>query len=331
MNTEGTSGHDRPFKDCTTGLTVFGILQVLLGGLWVVLALFMIMGMLASRALEAPGAPMDARMMVLALLLYFLLAAWFITMGVGSIMTRRWARALVLVSSSIWLVCGLIGLVMVVAIIPGMFGQMGEAGQLPPGMVVVMVVVATVFMVFFYVLIPGALVLFYGNRNVKATCEFKDPQVRWTDRCPLPVLALSLILGGWAVSMLMMGSYGWVIPFFGRIVSGLPGAVLCLVAAAAFGFSAWGAYRLNMTAWWGAVILIVAWTASLAVTFTQVSFSDYMQAYYEQMNLPAQQMDMMKQFLTPQMSGMGWVSLIWFVGFLGYLLYIKRYFKTSTT
>jgi apolipoprotein N-acyltransferase len=103
-------------------------------------------------------------------------------------------------------------------------------------------------MTVFYLIIPAAFVFFYGSKNVKATCEFRDSQVRWTDKCPLPVLAVSFIFGLWAVSMLLAGLCGWLIPFFGSILSGMTGALVSLVAALLYLYVVWGTYKLNIRA-----------------------------------------------------------------------------------
>ena len=90
------------FKDRKVGLVVFGILQIILGGLCALLVPLMILGMIASRTFEdVSAAGMSARMMVPGVLFYVIVAVWFIWMGIGSIKARRWARALVLVTS--WL------------------------------------------------------------------------------------------------------------------------------------------------------------------------------------------------------------------------------------
>jgi len=309
------------FKDSKTGLVVFGILHIIAGGFCALMLPFMIVGMIASAVLDNSSATrMSPTMMIPAALLYILLAAWFICMGIGSIKARRWARALVLVTSWLWLICGIGGLIFVLLFMPYMYDKMGE--QMPPVVAIVMKYALIAFMTVFYVIIPGILVLFYGSKNVKATCEFRDSQIRWTDKCPLPVLALSLMFGFWAVSMLSMGFYGWAIPFFGFILSGMRGAAVGLVAMLLFGYVAWGMYRLSIKAWWCAVLVIIAWAVSAGITFSRVSMQDY----YEKMNFSEQQMDMIKQFGMPQNYAMALFCGLSLFGFLGYLLYTRRYF-----
>ena len=322
MNDYEETAHSSSFKDRKTGLVVFGILQIIFGGFCALMIPFMIFGMIASAFIESStAAPVRPTMMIPAILLYVVVAVWFIWMGIGSIKARRWARALLLVTSWIWLVGGIGGVIFILLVMPDMFDKMGENKQMPAGAALIVKYVAMVFMTVFYVIIPAVLVLFYGSKNVKATCEFRDTKVRWTDKCPLPVLAVSLMFGLWAVSIPSMGFYGWAIPFFGSILRGMRGAAVGVVFMLLSGYIAWGSYRLNIKAWWGAVLLIVGWAISVGITFSRVSMPDY----YEKMNFPEQQLDIMKQSI-PQGYSMALFSGLWLVGFLGYLLYTRRYF-----
>lgn len=315
------------FKDRKTGLVVFGILEIILGWLCALMVPLMLFAMIASSTVnQSTTAPLTVRMMIPGILFYALIAVWFIWMGIGSIKARRWARALLLVFSWIWLIGGISGLIFMLLFMPGIYDQMGKSGQMPPKMAVIMNYVMAGFMTVFYVIIPGGLVLFYGDKNVKATCESRDSQARWTDKCPLPVLAMSLIFGFWAVSMLSMGFYGWVIPFFGVLLSGITGAGVSFVITLLLGYVAWGTYRLNIKAWWCAVFLTIAWVISTIITFSHVSVWDF----YEKMNFPEQQLDIMRQYGMFQDFTMVLFFGLWVVGFLGYLLYTKRYFASPS-
>ncbi|MGA1979905.1 MAG: hypothetical protein ABSG99_04995 [Sedimentisphaerales bacterium] len=315
------------FKDRKTGLVVFGILQIILGGFCALAVLFMIMGMIASAALRNSSAPpINTRMMIPGILFYVLAAVWFIWMGIGSIKARRWARAIILVSSWLWLICGICGLIFVLLLMPRMYDRMGQSGQMPPGVAAVMKYVMMGFMTVFYVIIPAVLVLFYGGKNVKATCEFRDSQVRWTDKCPLPVLAASLLFGVWAVSMLFCGGHGWAVPFFGFIATGIKGAAIALVGMLLYGYVARGLYKLSTKAWWCAFLLTILWGLSTAITFSRVPLLDF----YQKMNFPQQQLDIIKQCGMPNTSITALFFGLWVVGFLVYLLYTKKYFAPSS-
>jgi len=314
------------FKDMKTGLVIFGIIQIIFGAFCVLMIPFLIVGMLASiLSSDSSAAPMSVRMMIPGVLFYIILAAWFIWMGIGSIKARRWARALILVTSWLWLICGAAGFIFVLLFMPNIYDQIGRNEQIPQAVVTIIEFAMIGFMTIFYVIIPLAFILFYGNKNVNATCISRDPQVRWTDKCPLPVLAVSLIFVFWALSMLSMGFYSCTIPFFGFILSGAAGAAVALVAMFLFVYMAWGTYKLKINAWWCSVLLVIAWALSSVITFSRVSMLDFC----EKMDFPEQQLEIMKESCMPRSFTMALFFGLWFFGFLGYLLYTRKYFTPS--
>ena len=304
------------FKDRKIGLVVVGIFQILLGMLCALFLPLMILGALANKqtnlAMMAPG-----------MLVYAFLAAWFITMGVGSILARRWARALSLLFSWLWLACGVSAMIFLLLLMPDMFAQMSQSGQMPPQAVAVAKAVTFGTLGVVYIFLPALFLLFYRSGHVKATCEARDPQVRWTDRIPLPVLALSLMFGFWAITMLFMGFYNWVLPFFGCILNGPAGAAVAAVIMIVTAYISWGAWRLRVAAWWCAVVSSLAWMMSTIITFARVDFVEL----YEKMNFPPEQIALIQQAGMPQSPAMGWFFSAWFAAFLVYLLYTKRFFN----
>lgn len=274
------------FKDKKVGLLVFGIILIIMGGLCGLLVPMMVLGVIASRVSGAEGAGVGVGQMVLAILMYAGLAGWFITMGIGSIKARRWARALILTSSWMWLVMGVSGFIFMMMFMPGMYEKMAENGDIPHNVAMIMKTVMMIFMLFVYVIVPGAFVLFYGGRHIKATCKLHDPTRRWTDGCPLPVLALSILSLVWSASMLMMGCYRWTMPFFGTIISGLPGAMIALSVCSIFAYCAWGTFKLDVKAWWCMLVFIAVWFISAIVTFPRID----MLTLYEKMGMSEQQL-----------------------------------------
>src|SRR5438128_2485210 len=101
------------YKDRQTGLALFGILWILVGLLLGGMSLLMVVGSLAAPA-GGPGAPgaLPMRMMVPLMLIYLAIGACFITLGIGSMMSRRWARPLILVLSWMWLITGVMSVFM---------------------------------------------------------------------------------------------------------------------------------------------------------------------------------------------------------------------------
>jgi hypothetical protein len=317
------------FQDRKTRLLVFGILQVIFGGFCALMVPFMILGIVMSAvtkkdaAAEGPG----LQMIIPGILFYVLLAVWFIWMGIGSIKTKRWARALILVSSWLWLITGTLGFVFMLLFLPAMFDKMGETGQMPKNMAVIMKCVMMASMAVIYVIIPGLLVLFYSGKDVKATCEHRDPHIRWTDRCPLPVLAVTVVCAFWTASLPFTAAYGWVIPFFGVILSGVQGAIAVCVLFLLLIYIARGLYKLDIKAWWCAILVTVGWALSTMITFSLVS----MQAFYEKMNFPEQQLEQMNQLGTQWEYFIKYSSVFWMIAVLAYLLYIRRYFTNTSS
>jgi hypothetical protein len=325
MTNEVSTGGSVVFKDRNAGLIAFGVLEILAGAFCALMAPLMLVGMLLPAALleEGSAPPVDIGMMLPGLLFYVLLAVWFIWMGIGSLKARRWARALLLVSSWFWLISGSVGMIFMLFLLPDMFGQMSKTPQMPPEMVIIIMKYVMIgFMGIFYILVPGALVLFYGSKHVKATCERRDPCIRWTDKCPLPVLAVSLMFALWTPCMLFTAISGWVVPFFGVILDGAAGAVVVFLVMILYGYLSWGIYRLMIKAWWCAASLVVLWGVSTGITFSRVTLMEL----YEKMNYSAEQLELMKQYAVTLEPRTVLFSALWVGISLGYLLYIKKHF-----
>jgi hypothetical protein len=313
------------FRDLKAGLVGFGILQIIFGAFCALMAPFMALTMAASSVMgEAAAASGNPRMMIPAALMYVGFAVWFITMGVGSVKARRWARALILVSSWIWLISGLMAIVYMVVLMPGLFTGMAQDEQIPSGVATMVTILMSSIMALLYVVVPTAHVVFYGLKDTKATCEARDPQPRWTDRCPLPVLALSLMFAVGGFFMLWMPLYGSMFPLFGRLVTGIPAAATTLGIAILLLVLAWGTYRLHAAAWWASLALMVVGGTSGVMTFWRVSLLEI----YEQMDFPADQIQRMQQIGLPEPSQMALWTGVWVVVFVAYVLFVRKYFAT---
>lgn len=314
------------FKDRKTGLVIFGIFHIIIGFFCALGIPLMIFGMMAASTLDkSTSPPVSGGQMILVVSLYLLLAVWFVWMGIGSILARKWARALILITSWLWLICGVIGFICILLFMPAIFSTLAAGEEIPRQAAVVVQAVVTVFSVFVFIVIPGAFVLFYNSRHVKATCEQRDRQKRWTDKAPLPVIALSSIWGCIAISMPLMGFYRWATPFFGFVLSGIPGATAVLIYVVLFAYAAWGAYRLQIKAWWCGLLLTIVSGISMGMTFSRVGLLEL----YETMHVPTETIAMMKGLSVFQGSR---YLLLWgaaIIGFLVFIIYTKRYFKAS--
>lgn len=86
---------------------------------------------------------------------------------------------------------------------------------------------------------PLAILLFYGSANVRETCLFRDPQPRWTDRCPLPVLTVSAALAFQAYLLVGAAIPNAVTAFFGRILFGTPATIALVAGSVLTGYLSW--------------------------------------------------------------------------------------------
>jgi len=307
-----------------TGLVIFGILQIILGAISVLVVPLMILGAIVGKSHGGSGMEqISIGQMIPGAAMYLIMGVWLVWMGIGSIMARRWARALILVSSWVWLIGGLNGIIFMLLLMPGVFNQIGNSENMTPEMIAIGKIAIFAFASFVFLVIPGVLLLFYSRKKVRLACENLDLLVRWTDKRPLPVLGLTIIFAVAAFSMLSTSFYGWVMPFFGVILSGVEGAVVALVGLAVLAYLAWGSYKLKIKAWWLALIVFIASALSLAITFSRVGLMDF----YEKMNFPAQQLEMARQVFAQRETTFFIYSALWFIAILGYLLYTKRYFS----
>jgi hypothetical protein len=316
------------YKDRSTGLMIFGILTLLLGGLC---GLFILL-MLAGQASLARMNPAQANVAAIlpAVAIYGVLAVALIWLGIGSIQARRWARALLLIFSWSWLGLGIIMLIAMGFIMPKVFANMPASGAahqpaMPPGAMTLMMVFMFVFFGVFFVLAPAVWVFFYNSRHVKATCEARDKVTRWTDACPLPVLGLCLWLLFSVPMMLMMPLAGHgVMPFFGIFLTGVPGTLACLVIAALWSYAAWLIYHLKPQGWWLILVALIVFMVSSLLTFARHDVLEM----YQLMGYPQAQIDQIQKTGLLTANRMSWLMSLSVLPFLGYLIFVKKYFQS---
>jgi hypothetical protein len=227
---------------------------------------------------------------------------------------------------------GILVLIVMAFVMPKMLanvagGGISDANQnhaLPPAAIgIVMDVMLLIFGVFFVVL-PAVWTFFYNSRHVKATCETRDPVTRWTDACPLPVLALCLWLMFSVPMLLLMPLAGHgVVPFFGMFLTGVPGTLFCLAIAALWTYCAWLLYQLKPPGWWLILTALIVFMASSLVTFAR---HDVLEMYYL-MGYPQAQIDQIQKTGLLVGNRMTWLMSFFILPFLGYLLFVKKYFR----
>jgi hypothetical protein len=319
------------YKNRSTGLTVFGIFTLLLGGLCGLFVPLMLVGQMAAARANPPQA--NFAMMLPGIILYGGLAVALVWLGIGSILARRWARALLLIFSWSWLITGFIVLISMAFMMPQVMAQQSAVGgtpgnpatpAVPMGMIMAFMFL---FLGVFFILLPAVWIYFYKSPHVKATCEARDPVTRWTDACPLPVLALGLWLLFAVPMLLLMPIVGHgVMPFFGMFLTGLPGSLLCLVMTVLWAYAAWLLYKLDVRGWWLILIVFLVFMVSTMLTYAR---HDIIEVYHL-MGYPEAQIEQIQK--TGLLTGhrMNWLMLFFMVPFLVYIFFIKKYFRPKT-
>jgi hypothetical protein len=254
--------------------------------------------------------------------MYVLMAAVFICLGIGSILARRWARALVLCLSAVALCGGVVGCAVLAFVLPRMMETIALNSPQPiqPAALVIMKVVAMGTIFVMYVVIPGVLFLFYRSPNVRRTCEVRDPVERWTDRCPLPVLAMSVVLGlGTVVILGLVGGS----PVFGTVVTGGSKFVVLILVAALLLYIARGLYLLRSSAWWIALGVLGVSVVSNAMTFWGPNVGEL----YQKMGFDNRTAAIAGQFSA--IPALRWMVLLSVLPYLVWLLLVRRYFRSG--
>jgi hypothetical protein len=316
-----------PFKDRKTGLVVFGILTALIGA---VCALFVALIFLAQAvaARTTVAGPPGANILP-GIIFFGFMAVILVWLGIGSIKARRWARALLLVFAWSWLLMGTFSLTLLLIMLPRMIANIRAASpagrtEMPPGAKIIVIVVAAVMVFTMYIVLPGVWALFYGRKDVKRTCELRDPKPRWTDRCPLPVLGVSLWLLLGALMMLAMPfAFHGIFPLFGTFLFGWPGIIVYMVLTVLWMYTAWALYRLDRRGWWVLFVVMTTLSVSAFITYSRHDLIEiYRIAGYSEA-----QLTQLQRVNVLNGAYISWISLICTVPFLLYLLYIRKFFR----
>ena len=315
------------FRDRRTGLIIFGVLTALMGGVLLLFLPLIVLAQFAAAKTETALTP-NPQTLIPGVIICGALAATFIWLGIGSMLCRRWARAILLVLSWTWLVIGIVGMIFLAVLLPQVTSAIDAAqpaGQkpIPQGVKTAIMVTQVIFAFVMYVLIPGIWVLFYRSKHVKATCEARDPVVRWTDRCPLPVLAVSLWAAvGAAVMLTFPFAYKGIMPFFGILLSGATGSAVCVAMALVWGYAARAVYRLELAGWWIMLVGTILFAVSGFITYMR---HDLMEVY-RVMGYPEAQIAQLQKMNLFHGSMLAWSTLAFAMPLVIYLLFVRRFF-----
>jgi hypothetical protein len=313
----GAAPGNLPFKNRRPGLIGCGIVHLLFGLLAVGMCLLMAFAFLAASKTGAPS-PLTPAMTVSMSLMYVAIGALFVTLGIGSMMARRWAPPLITILSLFWLVIGLVAGVAMVFALPSAFEAIPAAQR---GFVTgCMTVVGAIF----GIAVPALFFFFYRSKHVKATVEHLDPVPRWTDRHPLSLLGFALLMFTSAASMLFTGLSYRAFPYGSIILRGWQLLAVQGIVAALLAWIGIGILRRQRAAWWTALGFLIFGIVYGIVFMPRMNY----EAWYEAMNMPVdrKQLELLQAMYSSPLFYV-WLGVIW-IAYLGFLLYIRRYFFT---
>lgn len=262
--------------------------------------------------------------LVVAMLIYGLIAGGLIWTGIGSIRAQRWVRPIVLIFSTMWLAIGCVVLIAMIISLPMMQKSMQAAAPTgPPGMLAMIVAMTVLFSFILYIVIPGAFLLCYRLENVRLTLDYFDPTIRWTDRCPISVLGMSIGSAVFAVGS-AWGLVYPVVPIFGYILKGISAAIFFGAVALAFVTAAILIYRQKMLGWNLAVGLLLLFVVSTLVNMVRLERMEF-----DTTGMNAQQIEAVQSSPFANMLILGAVTLITNAACLLFAFRIRRHFSPA--
>ena len=309
-----------PSKDHSVGLAVFGTLEVLLGLFCFSCAMLLLIvvsanglsGIKPIHFWSAQG-------------LLFYLTGWLIVMGLGSIKAKRWARVLLLVGAWSSVFFGTLAMALILYMLPDIYTLLADSGQLSPMAALGALYFMVVVLVLLQVVFPLSCIAFYGLKGVVATCERRNPEPCWTDRCPLPLLAMGFISVLGCFSIVLGATTNFVVFLFGRVLNGAPGAFVLALISIVSGYVGWGAFTRKMHAWWGAYGLVLLTSSSMMLTFSEVD----MDTLYMHMGFAAEQISRLKDQYPLNTALLTLLSCLWGIMACTYLVWVRECFRPA--
>ncbi|HZN03582.1 MAG TPA: hypothetical protein VFD06_08320 [Candidatus Polarisedimenticolia bacterium] len=263
------------YRDRSGLLLFFGIVEILIGGLCLLLvaASFLV---LTAALQTAPGSPQPPALgLWLNVLVYLGAGGFLITMGIGTLRGKKWARAMMLVTSWPFLLAFLLGVLAAAFVAPSLMEAISSTQGKPEIRAAIWVVMA--IMSLFFAAIPLSFILFYSGRNVRATFEARDPGPSWVDGRPLPILGFAGAVGLYGLFLLLglaRGAYG----FFGVMLTGWAAALVIVAHVLLCVWLAVQIYRMTRAGWWANVAFAVLVHLSGWITLRVIGIHRLMEA-----------------------------------------------------
>jgi hypothetical protein len=276
-----------------TRLVMFGVLLICVGAICGFLALMLPMAsqLTAQQPSSArgfrgspPPARVDPKAFLPPMLFLGAMATVLIWTGIGSIMMRRWSRPIAMSLAGIFLYGSLVTLAQlgVQWLMDPMYGvnlnatSARVAARMPQPQAFTSAVASISYYAGYFlagIFFPAMILFGFGSRETRAILDEADPTPGWTDRCPVPVFALSAALVYLAFLTLLFLPMGRA-PFFGQVLEDMLAAGELIVIAALLVGVALLIYWMNPVGPWLAIALVVAIAVSVVMTARETALAD---------------------------------------------------------
>ncbi len=262
-----------------TGLTVWGVLMIVVGSLLALSSLIAAIAVPVMKAFSGPSGHVTPRLvatLVAGALTSGAMGGGLIWLGTASCRGRRWVGPIIVAGGSLVVFYGATSLIHLTANLAKVLVQpppaaMAAAGPFPPkALLVFSAAVAVAVDVGMMIVLPAFMVAFYRQPSVAAALAASDPVPRWTDRVPLPRLAWVLACAHSGIVMALVAAGGtWVA--FAYVLDGWPAVIALVVTGALLVIAAIGSMRRSAL---GAAIGIATYLLLAASTITFAATGD---------------------------------------------------------
>ena len=252
-----------------------GIVELLFAAFLLLMLLLMGFSFVMTLFLDQSEQLYPAGSVAYVIIIYGGMCAFFVVMGIGTIRGKTWARKIMLVVSAFWFLTGLMTLLFSLFAMNPLFDMMDTMSGLPIGGIIKAVM--TVFLVIFFVLLLALMCRVNVSPDVKRTFDTLDEQKHWTDRMPLPLLAVFMFVV--FVGLSLLSSVFMPVPFmfFGAPMSGPQGKGLWLLSAVLLFFFAYLLFKKRKAGWIGSLALYSFFSLTTIVTIISKGLSAYYQ------------------------------------------------------
>jgi hypothetical protein len=310
-------------RDRSGWLLFFGIVEILIGAVFCLPGVIVLLA-LPFLSLTQPAAPIPSPAGVLLnLLLYFAGGAAFITLGVGTLRARRWARAIMLILAWPWLLTGVLGLGFLYFLMPVLDEMVSaQSGKsVPFGAWVFMFGLLAAMSV----VMPLVFIIFYSDDNVRRTFEVRHAAGSWVDGRPLPILGFAGAMWMYAL-LILAGVPRGATGVFGFVLTGVPAYVIGTLHALFCVWLGMEVVRMSKAGWWMNVLYAVVLHISGWLTFKYVG----MERMLECMGRPELKQTVPPALLETIAGAAWWFAPISLLVWIGSLVWLRRHYPPGT-